>query len=564
MSDFAGLRIALSSLYAQRRGLELAGHNVANANTEGYSRQRVDLVNVGAPLTPAFWSRWEGDGAGVQVSDVVRYRDQFLEIRASLEHGANAHLTVSRTVLDRLEQLFAEPGDLGLGSQFGEFWAGWDDVANNPNSPAARIQLMERGATLVAGFNDAAASITRMRVDTISELDSVVAEVNATAETVAELNQAIKTAEVAGINANDLMDRRDLLVNKLADLIGATVRTGEFGQVNLYVGGTPLVLENRFESLYLDTSAPSAVIRWTKDNFPASVSSGTAGGMLEAINTTLSGYLADLDAVALELRTEVNALHSTLTGSIAVTARDQSAAGVLQFDLSLNGAAFAPVAVAGADWSGGGGAAALQASMQAAIDAAIGAGNATVVVSGIAGQPLAVSVTPTGTNAIRIQATGANAGFSTLLGTTAVGTDGIGGRRFFEGSTAATLVVSADIAGTPNAIGAGVSSGGPLDGSRALALAELATSSTGPDALYRSFIVALGVDSQTTQRRQDMQEIATERVDEARDSVSGVNIDEEMVNMVQFQHAYDAAARFMSTIDEMLDTLINRTGVVGR
>lgn len=564
MSDFAGLRVALSSLYAQRRGLELAGHNVANANTEGYSRQRVDMVNVGGPLTPAFWSRWEGDGAGVEVSQVVRYRDQFLDIRSALETGAQAHLGQARVVLDRLEQLFAEPGDLGLSGQFGEFWAGWDDVANDPSSAASRTQLLERANTLVTGFNEAASAITQMRVDTTTELSTVVDEINTTASTVAQLNEAIKTASIAGLATNDLQDQRDLLVGKLSELVGATIRPAEFGQVNLYLGGSQLVSEERTERLLLDTTGPTAVIRWQKDNFPASVTSGTAGGKLEAINSTLPGYLSDLDAIAVKLRDDVNAAHSAMTGSIPAAARDKSAAGNLQFDLSLNGGAFTTVTVAGADWSGAGGAAALQASMQAAVDAAIGAGTATVAVTGGAGQPLAISLTPVGTNSVLARATGTNAGFATLLGSTAVGADGVGGRRFLAGTDATTLALSADVAGNPDAIGAGVASGGPLDGSRALEIAELATAAAGPDALYRSFIVALGVDAQTTQRRYEIQTVAKERVDEARDSVSGVNIDEEMVNMVQFQKAYDAAARFMTTIDEMLDTLINRTGVVGR
>ena len=99
MSDFAGLQIALTSLYAQRRGLEVTGHNISNANTEGYSRQRVDLVNIGAPLKPAFWSRYVGDGGGVKVDDVIRFRDQFLEVRAALEHGAQGSLTQAKAVL---------------------------------------------------------------------------------------------------------------------------------------------------------------------------------------------------------------------------------------------------------------------------------------------------------------------------------------------------------------------------------------------------------------------------------------------------------------------------------
>ena len=564
MSDFSALHIALSSLYAQRRGLELAGHNIANANTEGYSRQRVDMVNIGPPLTPAFWSRWEGDGAGVRVEDVVRFRDQFLEIRAALEHGAEGHLEQAKNVLDRLEQLFAEPGDLGLSSQFTEFWAGWDDVANNPADSASRMQLLERASTLAVGMNDAARAIVQMRTDTITELETVVDEINTTAATIAQLNETIKNAEIAGLSSNDLQDQRDMLANELARLTGASIRNGEWGQVNVYLSGSPLVYEDTSEALTLDAGGSPVTIRWQKDNFPATVTSGTAGGKLEVINTTLPAYLGDLDTIALQLRNDVNALHTTVTGSIPAVSRDQTAAGNLQFEMSLNGGAFATVTVAGADWTGAGGAAALQTAIQTAVNTAIGAGNATVAVTGGVGEPLAVSITPTGTNATRVRASGTNTGFATLLGTTSVGSDGIGGRRFFEGTGALDIAVSADVAGIPAAVGAGVAGGGPLDGSRALELAELASSTTGADSLYRSFIVALGVDSQTTTRRFDIQHQSTTRVDEARESNSGVNVDEEMVAMVQFQHAYDAAARFMTTIDQMLDTLVNRTGIVGR
>ena len=561
MSDFSGLRIALSALYAQRRGLELTGHNVANANTEGYSRQRVDMVNVGGPTRPAIWAKWVGDGQGVEVAGVVRYRDQFLEIRAALEHGANAHLGRVRNALDRLEQLFDEPGDTGIARQLADMWSGWDDVANHPGDTAARTQLLERAETLAASFRSTSDNITGLRTTTIGELESVITEVNTTAATVAQLNEAIKSATIAGLSANDLMDQRDLLVNQLASLTGATIRPVDYGQVNVQLGGTALVFESQSEDIYLDTSAATVTICWVKDDFQASVSSGELGGLLETVNQTFPGYLADLDTVAIKLRDDVNALHSGITGTIATADRDQSAAGSLDFELALNGGAWTTVSVAGADWSGGGGAAALTAALQAAVDAQIGAGNATVTVTGAAGAPLSVSVAPTGTNELTVRASGANVGFATLLSTTAVGLDGVGGRDFFTGTGAGDLALSALVDGNPSAVAAGTASGGALDGSRALDLAELTSSTSGGDTLYRALIVALGVESQTTQRRHEIQQETVTQVDAARDANAGVNIDEEMVNMVQFQHAYEAASRFMTAIDEMLDTLINRTGV---
>jgi flagellar hook-associated protein 1 FlgK len=300
-------------------------------------------------------------------------------------------------------------------------------------------------------------------------------------------------------------------------------------------------------------------VRWESDNSVANINSGKAGGQLEAINTTIPGYIADLDTLATTLRDQVNDLHGSITGSIAVADQDQSGVGNLVFELALNGGGYATVNVAGADWSGVGGAAALQTALQTAVDTAIGAGEATVAVSGGNGSSLEIDLTPTGTNTLTVQANGANTGFATLLGTTGVGFDGVGGRAFFEGTTAASLTLASGLSGNPSAIAAGVAGGGPLDGSRALELAELSDSSSGADAFYRQLIVQLGVDAQTAINRDEIQQKSVRSLDNARSQVSGVSLDEEMTNLVQYQHAYDAAARFLSAIDSMLDTLINRT-----
>jgi flagellar hook-associated protein 1 FlgK len=562
MSDFSGLRLALTALQAQQRSVNVAAQNVANANTPGYTRQAVNLVNIGAPATPALYSRFTGDGQGVKVDSVTRFRDQFMEIRAALEHGSMASLDQASKTMNAIQQLFNEPSDAGIQKQLSDFWAGFDDVANNPADTASRTQLLERANTLAASFNSISANLSQQRTDTTSELGATVADINAKAESIAKLNLAIKTNTLANLPVNDLEDQRDLLANQLSEQSGATLRAGQFNQVNVILNGTALVQEDESTALTVDSSGANVVLRWASDNSAATVTSGKAGGELDAINATIPNYLAKLDNVATTLRDQVNALHGSISGSIAAVDQDQTAAGTLQFDVSLDNGAFATVAVVGADWSGAGGAAALQTALQTAIDAAVGAGNATATVSGGNGSPLTIGIAPVGTHQLQVGASGANPGFATLIGTTAVGSDGVGGRQFFTGTDAASLSVSALVAGNPAAVAAGTAAGGPLDGSNALDLADLSTSLTGADAVYRQAIVQLGVDTQTATNRDQIQQSATTSLDNARAQQSGVSIDEEMTNLVQFQHGYDAAARLLTTIDGMLDTLINHTGLV--
>jgi flagellar hook-associated protein 1 FlgK len=560
MSDFAGLRLALSALQAQQRGVATAAQNAANVNTEGYSRQRVDLESIGAPSVPAIFSTYNGTSGGVRVAAITRYRDQFLELRAALEHSNSASLSQQATSMTRIEQLFNEPSDDGIAQQLSAFWSGFDDIANHPEEPAPRAQLLERAQTVARSLNGAYDNLAQLRNDTIAELSATVADINSMATSIAQLNQAIKANTIAGLQTNELMDKRDLLATKLAEASGGSVRSFEFGQVSVVIDGTALVQENHTNALSVDSSGSPVVLRWSSGT-AANVTSGTAGGKLAVINSTIPAYQARLDTVATTLRDQVNGLHAAIGGSIAVGAQNLSTAGNLTFQVALNGGAYQTVTIAGADWSGAGGASALQSAMQTAINTAIGAGNATVAVTGGNGSALSIGVTGTGTNSLIVRANGANTGFATLLSTTGIGSDGVGGRRFFTGTGASDLAVATGVAGNPSAVAAGVAGSGPLDGSRALDLAELADDRNGADATYRSVVVQLGVDVQTMANRSDIQSRATQALDDARAQVSGVSLDEEMTNLVQFQHAYDAAARFLSAIDEMLDTLVNRTAV---
>jgi flagellar hook-associated protein FlgK len=455
MSDFNGLRIALSSLYAQRKALQVTGQNIANVNTEGYSRQRVELIADSGPVTPAIQSRYPGPGMGVLTGDTTRLRDQFLELRGYQEHAVHAGLEESQRVLSRIELAFDEPSDDGLSALISGFLAAFDDVANSPDDLAARSQLIEQARTLTAGFSQLDAALATQRSSSIDELASVVDEVNNAATRVAELNQNITSAINNGFSPNELMDQRDLLIGQLAEQVGVTVRPGENGTVDVFVGGTALVRGNRASELRVEVGTdPAQTVRvtWASDSYPAGVS-GAAGGLLGAVNEVIPRYRNGLSAVITQLADEVNTLHRT--------------------------------------------------------------------------------------------------GFAL---------DGSTGRDFFVTNASGAVEVNPAIAADPRLVAAAAAAGATRDGSLAQRIAEL----TGPGSTYHQLVVDLGVESQAVNRRAEVQASIVQHVDAARESAAGVNLDEEMTAMLQFQHAYDAAARFLTAIDQALDTLINSTGLVGR
>jgi flagellar hook-associated protein 1 len=475
MSDFGALNTALSALLSHRRASEVLGQNIANVNTEGYSRQRVDLSSQAGSVVPAVFSRGSGVGDGVKVDGIVRMRDDFLEKRSLTENGNKASLSRQVDMLRRIEMSFPEPIDTGLASQLADYWSAWDDVANTPDGVGARAQLLERATTVVSSFNRAATELTQLRDSANLQISAIVEEVNAQAARIAELNDAVRRATAGGLSANDLSDQRDTLVQRLASLTGATIRDGEFGMVDVILGGSALVRGIRFESLEVvtnQTAPPGSAsenvawnqtgLRWTKDQYPVSIGGGELHGLMNGINETMPRYLDALNNTARTLADQVNTIHST-----------------------------------GYDLDGNPGSTQFFSYF----------GNPT---------PPAPPQAATGW-AERLQL-----GFN-----------------------------------DPRLVAAAADPASPLDGSVAQLLARQSASPNGADASYRALISTLGVESQTIQRRYDIQHEVALQVDTERKSISGVNLDEEMISLTQTQHAYNAAARVITTIDGMLETLIN-------
>jgi flagellar hook-associated protein 1 len=488
-STFGGINTALTSLYAQRRGLDVTGQNIANVNTEGYTRQRVQMQAQTGVLNPGVYSTSPTVGSGVSVSAVERGRNPYLEERGRTEHANSAYLANQTSAYTSIEDVLAEPSDTALQARLHDMWDGWNDVANNWQDPSTRTALIERAKTVATTMNDAYGSLSNQYGAASKGIGTYVDQVNTLAGSIADMNQQIVVAKAAGMAPNDLEDQRDRQIMQLSELAGATTSAQSNGAVNVYIGNGPVVSE--FTARKLQLSGPNSLdammnpgvndptkvsLRWVDTNSEATAG-GSMGSMVDTMNTIIPGITSQLDGVAKNLADTVNKYHSVGYSKTGETGK------------------------------------------------AFFTGDTAKMISVAIDDPDLVAFStkdPTGDPVLDPANAAVNNGIADAL------TDvGAGGHPDLGG-----LVV-------------------PTDG-------------PGPDQTYQQMIGQLGVAAQASGRRSEIQDSVTDQVDSSRSGESGVNLDEEMTHMLTYQRGYEAASRVLTTIDSMIDQIINRTGLVGR
>ena len=436
ISSFYGLQTSLRGLLAQQRSIDVTGHNIANVNTEGYSRQAADLTASPSMLVPS-GAVYDGSGAqlgsGVDVLAYRRIRDGFVDAQFRAQNMRLGYQTATQTVLTDAETALAEPGDEGISAQLAGFWDAWSVVANNASDPASRQALIEQGATLADAFGNVDGQLGQLSDAAAAEYTTLTApngKVHLIAKELGQLNGAISDALQTGSTPNDLMDRRDLLFDQLSELGQVSLTPQDNGSVTVAFGdaATPLV--------------DGTTVTWPQT---LTAPNGRLGALKQLSDPggTLDTYRKSLSAAARTLADSVNDLHASPP---FFTFTDGSEAATLRVGVT-----------------------------------------ASQIVTSTTADP------------------GAN-----------------------------------DLAGKI----AGLRSGSA-------------------DAAYRTFVSTLGADVNAVNREQANAKALTQSVDDRRTSVNGVSLDEEMTNLVRFQRAYQASARSMSTMDEMLEQLIMRTGRVG-
>ncbi|MEQ4568254.1 flagellar hook-associated protein FlgK [Paenarthrobacter sp. CAP02] len=477
MSTFGGLNTAYRGLTAAQQAINLAGQNIANATTPGYTRQRLDLSAIGAPVPVGLNPATGQAGQGVSVDGIARLGSSFLDAGVRRTGAQSGFAGIRSTELQRLEDALQEPGPHGISTALHTFWASWQGVSNHPGESAPASVLLEAAATLSetvsAGYKALDAQWSRVRGETSATVD----DLNATAGKVAELNATIRSVLASGGSANELIDTRNQMTEAIATLAGGTVRENPDGTADVFVGGNALVSGTSHRALTLagqtsmggpgqpvqlewadraglavnlDGGQLAGAVSLLAPAAPGSKGAGTGGPIAEAAEA--------YNAFATQLMNDVNAIHRT--------GQTSTGAGSLDFFTST------------------------------------------------AGVPVALSLRVVPTNA---------AGIAT---------------------------------GAPDA--------GSLDGSIADAVAQIGSKPGAPDTFWNGVVAGIGMASKSAQQHSQLADAASVAAVGQRSSAASVSLDEENVALLASQHAYQAAARVMTAIDEALDVLINRTGLVGR
>lgn len=497
-STFHGLEVARRALFTQQSALYTTGHNIANANTEGYSRQRVNFVQTSAFPAPGR-NRPEIPGqlgTGVKAGQIERVRDKFLDYQYRIENNRNGYWGVRADALRRMEDIMNEPTEAGLGKVMDQFWESLQDLATHPEDEGARRVVLQRATAVADTFVYLHQSLTNVQGELRNQLEKESLKVNSILQQINELNDQISRIEPNGYLPNDLYDQRDLLIDQLSEFVNITVTYEPSGGNSLDTAmGKAVIILNDENGQPLTDSNGDEIKLITENNELNSIKVNFSNGTIDSIEI---GEMDSSGNITNPIETyQANNFPSLGAFKGLIESHDDI------FGVKVNE---------------------LNDLARAVID---------------------------GFNAVH------QLGFDL---------DGNGGQPFFGGTDAASIEVlitdAREIAAS--------SSGAPGDGVHAIELANVritglvGTTNTSIQKFYEGIIGEIGVMAQEANRMASNSEILRQSVENNRQSVSGVSLDEEMTNMIKFQHAYNAAARNMTVVDEMLDRIINQMGIVGR
>ena len=567
-STFFGLDLALRALKTQQRAIDVTNHNIANAATPGYSRQALSLAATMPYTLPAFnRDGLPGQlGTGVVPGPITRARDVFVDFQYRREVAVRDEARTRNTYLGQLEAIFNEPSDAGLNAALDDFWNAWQTVANNPTDTSARTVLLEEAEVVASTFQGLSRQVSDLERDAEIEIGRTVDRINVIAAEIARYNVQIAQVQGIGDNPNDLRDQRDRLLDELAGYVSITYTENALGAVNVFVGDHALVDVRGAHALVAgDPTRGEALLSWADDGQAVQAEGGSLGALVDLHETTLPAYRASLDALAARLIQSVNGLHVTgygLDGTHGVPFFSGADAATIQVSSAVSGRPDAIAVSATPDAPGNNATALAIANLRSVRTALAPIGlqpGAAVPGTGVFYSYVDVSGVAPGTN---FQLTSDGVGNLTLTRA-----DGVSQTLAVADLTApGTQELFFDQLGVRITLTGG---GGAGDTGAAIASGLVGPLSTmpGPATIgeqYGSLVSQLGAEAAGSADLTANQELLVQQLEDQRQAFSSVSLDEETANLLKYQHAYEAAAQVLATVDRMLGTLIETMGRVGR
>ncbi len=576
------LNIATTALNAQQYGMGVTAQNIANVNTEGYSRQNPVLV-AKQPLM------YEGLllGRGVDTEQVSRSSDQFIENKLMREKSNMSSSSEMEKYMRVLEGFFNENSGTSISTMLSDFWNGWYDISNNPSGVSERISLYEQSVLLSEQFNALGTDLIQIDTDLTGAVTSGIETINKITHEIAQVNGQIVSMEVNNV-ANDLRDKRNTLVSELNEYLDVQAFEQSDGSLTIVAArGCTLVQGNSNYDLEMGGTNGDRV-RWQNSSgsyvdITNYLTNGKLGGWLDMRDEIVAKYKLDLDALAREVIWSVNRQHSQgvgLEGFSSVTGSHEVSDSGEELGTIDSGLDFYDRVSDGTfnlwvyDSSGAvvGGAATI-----ITIDANSGGTTLTSLRNDInAAANISASITTEGK--LKIDAdSGYTFAFSDDNSNVLAA---LGINTFFTGSSSGDIKVNDIVGLNKNFIAAAqVGSDGTMaagDNNNALTITDLQSTSMSIsqwtcdringntqgsilstiEDYYHSMVGSMGIASASISRDRSFGEMMVNELTTIRDSISAVSLDEEMTNLIKFQHAYAAAAKLIGVSDEMLNTLL--------
>jgi flagellar hook-associated protein 1 len=621
-STFSGIELGKRSIMAHTQAITTAGHNISNANTEGYSRQRVELKEFD-PLYRPELERPEAPGMigqGMVAESITRVRDQLLDQRITEQANQETYWGTRSKYYSMIEQIYNEPDDISVRSNMDKFWESWQELSIHPENQASRQAVVTRGESLTDSINQRYESLQGINTLLNGDIEATVKQVNNYADQIAALNGEIVCSKGMGDNPNDLLDHRDLLVDKLSKLVNITRSDRDADEFMVHVDGHVLVqggIARGFDLKTVTDNNGNSQLIWKDTGDNAVIKGGQLGALVELRDVDVRGEMQSLNTMTMNFADLVNDVHRNAMGANGTTGLDFFTEH--PFVENVNG---------NYDVNGDGrmdhsyvfrftGTNKLKPQEQIGLEGTMSfsapSGNVNVaynstdtvadVVNRINDSNGEVKAYLDRNNNLVLKSTTAQAqenpdfvirhvedsgmflaGYAGIL--KGSGSDGaydynqadavtkLAGAQFAVTpmvDPAAYITVNPAIrndvmsvaAGFPDATD-GIAAG---DGKAAIEIAAIRNTPVMIgnkrtfDDYFADSVTKVGLKGEQAGTQAKSQTAIMDDLRNTRESLSGVNIDEELADIIKFQHGYNAAASFIKTWNDMLDTVINRLGV---